>query len=440
VIRTVLRVGWLNLARDRVAQGLCFALPIAFFSLFAALFGGTSGGLPRVELLVVDEDRSEVSRRFVAALAADANLAVAHAGEDGTALTRAQARARLGRGEASVALVVQPGFGASLSTGGAAPAVDLVVDSSNPVAPQMVAGLVQRAVMTAVPDLLLARAITLFERAGGALTPGQRRVADQWIALLRAAAPGAKTRPGDTAPAAGATPEVMPGAMIAALPAAGDLVQVRVVDLLVTSPGKSPVNAFYAAGMAVLFLLFSVTGVAGILLEEERNGTLERLLCSNLTMGTLLAGRWLFATILGVVQISVMFLWGALAFDVDLFTPRHLAGFGLMTLATASAAASFGIFLATLCRTRSQLDGVGTITILIMSALGGSMFPRFLMPAWMKQVGLLTFNAWAVDGYQKVFWYEQEPLALWPQLGVLAGVTLLLLLVARRLARRWEST
>jgi ABC-2 type transport system permease protein len=235
-----------------------------------------------------------------------------------------------------------------------------------------------------------------------------------------------------------AMPKAMPKAMIDALPAAGDLVQVRVVDLLVTSPGKSPMNAFYAAGMAVLFLLFSVTGIAGILLEEERNGTLERLLCSNLSMGALLVGRWLFATLLGVVQISVMFLWGALAFGVDLFTPRHLAGFGLMTLATASAAASFGIFLATLCRTRSQLDGVGTITILIMSALGGSMFPRFLMPAWMKQVGLLTFNAWAVDGYQKVFWYEQEPLALWPQLGVLAGVTMLLLLVARRLARRWD--
>ena len=437
MIRTVLRVGWLNLKRDRVAQGLCFALPIAFFSLFAALFGGTSGGLPRVELLVVDEDRSEVSRRFVAALAADASLAVENAGEDGTTLTRAQARARLGRGEASVALVVQPGFGASLARAGAAPAVDLVVDTSNPVAPQMVAGLVQRAVMTAVPDLLLARAITLFERAGGALTPGQRRAADQWIALLRAAAPGTETRPGDAAPAAGRQP--MPSVVIGALPAAGDLVQVRVVDLLVTSPGKSPMNAFYAAGMAVLFLLFSVTGIAGILLEEERNGTLERLLCSNLSMGTLLVGRWLFAALLGVVQISVMFLWGALAFDVDLFTPRHLAGFGLMTLATASAAASFGIFLATLCRTRSQLDGVGTITILIMSALGGSMFPRFLMPAWMKQVGLLTFNAWAVDGYQKVFWYEQEPLALWPQLGVLAGVTMLLLLVARRLARRWES-
>jgi ABC-2 type transport system permease protein len=424
VIRTVLHVGWLNLARDRVAHGLSFALPIAFFSLFATLFGSAGGGLPRVELLVVDEDRTEVSGRVLAALAADASLDVVRVDEDGAPLTRARARARLGRGEAAAALVLAPGFGAALATGDGAAAVELVVDTSHPAAAQMVTGLVQRAVLTATPDLLLARAIAAFERAGGTLTPGQRRIADQWLALLRAASAGA---------------EVLPEALADALPIRGQLVDVRVVDLLVTAPGKSPMNAFYAAGLAVLFLLFSVTGTAGILLEEERSGTLERLLCAGLGMGTLLAGRWLFATLLGVVQISVMFLWGALVFDVDLFTPRHLAGFAVMTVATAGAAASFGIFLATLCRTRNQLDGVGTITILIMSALGGSMFPRFLMPAWMKQVGLLTFNAWAVDGYQKVFWYEQPPLALWPQLGVLAGVTVSLLLVARRLARRWES-
>lgn len=427
MIRTVLRVGWLNLARDRVAQGMCFLLPIAFFSLFAALFG-SAGGLPRVELLVVDEDRSEVSRRVLAALAADASLDVVQVDDDDAPLTDAGARARLGRGEASAALVLRPGFGASLAAGNGAVAVELVVDTSNPAAPRMVTGLVQRAVLTAVPDLLLGRAIAAFERAGGALTASQRRAADQWIALLWAAAPGAS-----------GLPSPLPGVLADALPLRGDLVEVRVVDLLMTSPGKSPMNAFYAAGLAVLFLLFSVTATAGILLEEERSGTLERLLCAGLDMGTLLAGRWLFATILGVVQISVMFLWGALAFDVDLFTPRHLAGFGLMTVTTAAAAASFGIFLATLCRTRSQLDGLGTITILIMSALGGSMFPRFLMPAWMKQVGLLTFNAWAVDGYQKVFWYEQPPLALWREVGVLAGVTALFLLVARRLARRWES-
>lgn len=435
MIRAVLRVSWLSLARDRVAQGLCFVLPIAFFSLFAVFFGSTSGGLPRVALLVVDQDQSEVSRRFIAALAADPSLAVVRARPDGAPLTRADVEQRLAGGDAPVALVVRAGFGASLGLAGGAAAVDLIVDTANPVAPQMVAGLVQRAVVTAVPDVLLERGLVLLERAGGALTEAQRRAADQWLARLRAAAPGANAT--DTSARTGPGAAAGPGSALS-LPT--DLVQVRVVDLLAASPDKSPVNAFYAAGIAVLFLLFSTMGIAGVLLEEERSGTLERLLCSSLGMGRLLVGRWLFGMLLGVAQISVMFLWGALVFDVDLFVPRHLAGFALMTLATAAAASSFGMFLATLCRTRSQLDGVGTIVILIMSALGGSMFPRFLMPAWMKQIGLVTFNAWAVDGYQKVFWYEQGPLALWPELAVLGGIAMALLALARLLARRWEAT
>jgi hypothetical protein len=37
---TLLRIGWMNLKRDRVAQALTFLLPILFFSIFASVFGG----------------------------------------------------------------------------------------------------------------------------------------------------------------------------------------------------------------------------------------------------------------------------------------------------------------------------------------------------------------------------------------------------------------
>jgi ABC-2 type transport system permease protein len=74
-----------------------------------------------------------------------------------------------------------------------------------------------------------------------------------------------------------------------------------------------------------------------------------------------------------------------------------------------------------------------------MSALGGSMFPRFLMSETMQQLGLLTFNAWALDGYIKVFWRNVPLVELWPQLLVLASLAALFLAVARRLARRWEA-
>jgi len=194
--------------------------------------------------------------------------------------------------------------------------------------------------------------------------------------------------------------------------------------------------SFYAAGIAVMFLLFSCSSAGGALLDEQESGTLERVLNTRVGMNGLLAGKWLHLTLLGLTQITVMFLWGALAFHLDL--AGHLPGFAVMTLATAAAAAGFGLVLATVARTRQQLGGLSTILILTMSALGGSMFPRFLMSEAMQKIGLVTFNAWALDGYIKVFWREAPLTALWPQLAVLVGLTIVFLSLARVFARRWE--
>jgi ABC-2 type transport system permease protein len=106
---------------------------------------------------------------------------------------------------------------------------------------------------------------------------------------------------------------------------------------------------------------------------------------------------------------------------------------------TAAAAAALALVLATLARSRAQLSGFSTILILTMSALGGSMFPRFLMSETMQKVGLITFNAWALDGYLKVFWYGAPVHALWPQVAVLSGLAVVFLSAARIVARRWEA-
>jgi ABC-2 type transport system permease protein len=194
--------------------------------------------------------------------------------------------------------------------------------------------------------------------------------------------------------------------------------------------------SFYAAAIAVMFLLFMASAVAGTLLDEVDSGTLERVLSTRVGMTGLLAGKWVWLTLVGMLQIVVMFVYAMLVFRLDLL--GHLPGFAVMTLFTAATAAAFGLFLATLCRTRAQLGGISLLLILVMSALGGSMFPRYLMPAGMQKAGLVTFNAWALDGYIKVFWREAPLGALLPQLGVLAAFLVVFLVLARLFGRRWE--
>ncbi|HSK45937.1 MAG TPA: ABC transporter permease [Candidatus Binatia bacterium] len=199
---------------------------------------------------------------------------------------------------------------------------------------------------------------------------------------------------------------------------------------------NNPMVSFYAAAIGVMFLLFTANGAAGSLLDEADSGTLERVLSSRVTMTTLLAGKLAFNILLAFSQLVLMFLWAWAVFKLDFFD--HIPGFVVMGVCTAFAVSAFGMLLASICRTRAQLGALSTLVILIMSSVGGSMFPRLLMPVAMQKAGLLTINAWAIDGFTKVFWRDEPVSHLWPQVLVLLAIGTALLAIARKIAQRWE--
>jgi ABC-2 type transport system permease protein len=426
MIPTLLKLGWLNLRRDRVAQALTFMLPIVFFSIFASVFGGQGSGTARIRVAVVDEDHSELSTRILDGLAKETSLRVRLAAtENGTGtLDRSGAEALVRNGDVPVAIVIPKGLGASFMEtgfGAGGPQVDLLADVSDQIAPQMVLGLLQKVTMTAAPDLMMRSGLSQFEKHAGAMTPQQKTAIDEWLPRLKNRATG----DGGTTSGTGD---------------AGTMgVGVKVVDVMGSNTRRGSLISFYAAGIGVMFLLFSaVAGAGGTLLDEVEAGTFERLLSTRVTMTGILLGKWLFLSLTGFAQLTVMFLWAAMVFKLPLGS--HLGGFAIMTVVTAAAAASLGLVLATIARTRAQLSGFSTILVLTMSALGGSMFPRFLMSETMQKFGLITFNGWALDGYLKVFWREVPNWQLWPQVLVLTTLTIVFLSVARTLARRWETS
>jgi ABC-2 type transport system permease protein len=401
MIRTVVRVGLLQMWHGRTEILLTFVVPIAFFTIFAFIFDEQIGlgKSPRVNLAVVDEDDTELSREFVSALAEWETLRIyapaGHAEGLFVFSSTEPARELVLAGTLPLAVVIPEGWTASLtSPGEEAVSLRLLADSSDPVATQV--------------------ATALLRQTSGQIV-GER--ARQQIRSFLSLSPDQFAE--------------SPVSRFAA-PAAID-----VVDLLAADKAN-PVVSMYAAGIAVMFLLFGAVGNSGTLLEEEENQTLERLMCSELTMIQLLAGKWLLMTIVGIVQVTIMFAWAQLAFGVDLL--GHLSGFAVMTVVTAGAASSFALILAAVCRNRAQLNAVAVILILCMSALGGSMVPRYVMSESMQQIGKITFNAWALDGYIKVFWRDLPHGELAPELTVLTATAIVLFGAARLLARRWESS
>ena len=421
------------LRRDRGALVLSFVLPLAFFSIFAAILGRQHDSTPKVKLIVVDQDQSEASRQLVKGLMSESSLVVrtkpaaekknAPAPADYTAET---AEAAVKAGEAPVALVIPRGFGqhpVAFGPDGSGSSLELLNDQSDAIAPQIVVGLLQKAAMTAMPASMADEGMKYADKYVGGFTPEQRAKVDAGLQTLKKEQASGQIGTANDASDRNAA-------------ASAGIVAVK-TRAVVGQDKKSPMISFYAAGIGVMFLLFTASNSAGALLDEAESGTLERVLSTRVTMTKLLAGKLVFNTLLAFVQLAAMFLWGWAVFKLDFFS--HLAGFAVMGFCTAFAVAAFGMLLASTCHTRAQLGALSTLLILIMSAVGGSMFPRFLMPEAMQKAGLLTINGWAIDGFQKVFWRDLPVSALWPQVSVLVAIGVVLFVVARRVARRWEA-
>jgi len=426
MIGTLIKIHWLTLSRDRVAQVMRFVLPIAFFTIFALVFGGRSGGLGKLDVALVDVAPGRISHAIARSLAAEGSLAVSTRTRlypntrDTTtvAIDTTRARALVQAGDVSAAVILPAGLDSTfLRFGAGKPTFRVWHDPSNPVAAQMVTGLLQKAVFTSLPDVLVDQGQALLDRAGPRVPTGWRAVAQKALDQMHVDRDSAASDSGH-----GFNPAA--------------IIHVETEAVVGRKRGADMIS-FYAAGIAVMFLLFSASAGAGTILDEVDSGTLERVLGTRLGMTGLLLGKWAYLTLMGVLSLAVMFVYAMLVFRLDLF--GHLAGWAVMTLATAATAAAFGLYLATMARTREQLGGISTLLILTLSAVGGSMFPRFLMSAWMQKAGLVAFNTWALDGYTKVFWREAPLAALAPQVGVLLAWCVAFAIGARLMARRWEQ-
>jgi ABC-2 type transport system permease protein len=422
----IVRTAMVSLRRDRGALALSFILPVVFFSIFAVIFGGHRDSTPKVSVIIVDEDHSRASQRLVRGFQSEGSLNVKTRpapvkGTEQPEFTATTAEAAVRAGRAPVALIIPHGFGDNpISFGPAAagrPTIQLLEDSSDMIAPQVIAGLLQKVAMTSMPDIMAEQGSRYFDQFGGGLTRKQRERVDSGLRSLRE-----REESGATTAASGASAN---GGIIA--------VTTRAV---VGENKNNPMVSFYAAAIGVMFLLFTASGAAGALLDEVESGTLDRVLSSRVTMTTLMLGKLTFNSLLAFLQLVVMFLWGWAVFKLDFWS--HIPGFVVMGAFTAVAVAAFGLLLASICRTRAQLGALSTLVILIMSSIGGSMFPRFLMSEAMQKAGLFTINAWAIDGFTKIFWRDEPISHLWPQVLVLTGIAIVLFAIARKVARRWE--
>ena len=153
-------------------------------------------------------------------------------------------------------------------------------------------------------------------------------------------------------------------------------------------------------GYLVMFVFFASALGAGLLVRERQNRTLERLLATSVRRDSLVGGMFTGAAGKGLIQISIFWTVGILAFKIDLGVAP--AAVILLSVLMVVMSASFGIMLATLARTDRSADSIAVLTSLVLAPLGGCWWPLFITPDWMQFIAKFTPHGWATTGFNKL--------------------------------------
>lgn len=428
--------------RDRAAVLLGFGLPIVLCAVFGGAMGAIGGGadsVGRIELVVEDADASDASRALVEELRASDGLRLdlLAADEEDTA------RDRVAEGDAPAGLRIGAGYGAAVASGGELPLV-LYRDPGKTIEQQILAGSLIPAFLDVLGEnagkRVMGRVLETLdfplvgrERAQAILDASWSSM-DELVGELEAS--GAIETEDDGSVAAVEEDEDDEGFDFAS--GVADILGVEIEDVVgggeAAEAQKRAQQANAVAGMAVMMLLFGLIACGGTLLEEEASGTLDRLRLAPGAVGAILGGKFLFTFVVGLVQLCVLFLFGSLVFDIPIL--RAPVALAAHSLAVAVSVTGFGLLFAVVCRSQKQLEGLSTIVVLTMSALGGSWWPLAITPEWYQALGHFTLNAWAMDGYQDLFWYQLGLRAVLPEIGVLLAIGAVSALLAWRLFER----
>jgi ABC-2 type transport system permease protein len=181
---------------------------------------------------------------------------------------------------------------------------------------------------------------------------------------------------------------------------------------------EDPLVVYYAGAVSILFLLFTAAQGAASVIDDRAAGLRLRLGLSAAGMAPMMAGRMLWLTCLGVGQSLVLFSVADLVYHISFLTA--FAPWLVTALFAAAASAGLALAVTALCKSRQQAQTASTFAILILAAVGGSMAPRFLMPAAMQSLGWFTPHAWVIEAYQTLLWRRQFTVEVVKAWGVLA--------------------
>ena len=338
--------------RDRSALLIGIVVPLGLALIFNSIFGGISGNSKAIALGLVNADRGAASARFVSGVlgaVGRTGLIAVHVEP-----SAARARALAANGALDAVIIIPAGFSARVA-------------SQRPAAMQVI-GNVDAQISTEIA----------------------RSIADSYAADLNRVRLSVATVLAAGGHAAGPPGRIQALAARAAAAAA----PVAVADVSAKSKQLDQ-KSFFAAGMAVFFLFFTVQFGVTSLLEERNDGTLARLVAAPISRVSIIAGKLLTSFMLGLISMFVLVVATTVLFHASWGNP---VGVAVLVVSAILAATGIMALIATFAKNSEQAANWQSVVAVILGLLGGTFFPVSLAPGILSRLTYAAPQAWFMRG------------------------------------------
>lgn len=184
----------------------------------------------------------------------------------------------------------------------------------------------------------------------------------------------------------------------------------------------------------IFAMFFIVIPLAGNIIKERDTGISTRLKIiagSNLPV---ILGKVTTYFFVGMIQAISMLAVGIVILPL-LGLPQLVIGDNYLTLflltaAVSLAASGYGVVIGVISTTQEQSSIFGSISVVILAAIGGIWVPVFMMSELMQKVSLLSPLNWALGGYYDIFLRNAGFIEIIPYILSLLGFFLICITVS----------
>lgn len=181
-------------------------------------------------------------------------------------------------------------------------------------------------------------------------------------------------------------------------------------------------------------IFFIVISLAGSIISEREEGSFTRLLTMPCSYTQYLLSKAIVYTFVALLQFGVMMLIGVFLLPLFGLDPLNLGSSYLALFALAFSAAlaaiGFGLCIGNISRTYQQSSVFGSISVVIMAAVGGVWVPIFIMSPTMQLISKLSPMNWGLSGFYSLFLRDQGFWAIVPECLYLISFGIVCFLIA----------